>query len=65
VQPDDPAYAQHVLARLTDYCLTEGIPWTRRLWDVGSILALEELWEAGTWQPRKVLSSSAVGLAAR
>jgi hypothetical protein len=56
----DGAYVQHVLTRLTDYCKTEGILWTRRLWDVGSILALEELWEAGQWQTRKVLSPAAV-----
>lgn len=49
-----------MLARLTDYFLTQGIPWTRRLWDVGSILALEELWEACAWQSRKVLSPAAV-----
>lgn len=60
MQPTDPAFAQHVLARLTDYFVVEGIPWTRRLWDVGSILALEELWEACTWQSRKVLAPSAV-----
>lgn len=56
----DRAYTQHVLARLTDYCMTEGLPWTRRLWDVGSTLALEELWEAGVWQTKKVLSPAAV-----
>lgn len=60
MQPADPAFAEHVLARLTDYFLEEGIPWTRRLWDVGSILALEELWEACAWQSKKVLSPSAV-----
>lgn len=60
VQPDSGPYVRHVLARLTDYCMTEGIPWTRRLWDVGSTLALEELWEAGRWQAQKVLSPAAV-----
>jgi hypothetical protein len=60
VDPADPGYARHVLARATEYCTLEGIPWTRRLWDIGTVLALEELWEAGTWQPRKVLSSSAL-----
>lgn len=60
VLPTDRAFSRHVLARLTDYFLVEGIPWTRRLWDVGSILALEELWEACTWQSRKVLSPAAV-----
>lgn len=60
MQPADPAYRQHVLARLTDYFRLEGTPWTRRLWDVGSILALEELWEIGVWQPRKVIAGSAM-----
>jgi hypothetical protein len=35
-------------------------PWPRRLWDVSSFLALEELHEAGTWVDRRVLSQSAV-----
>jgi hypothetical protein len=60
MQPEEPAFAEHVLARLTDYFLSEGVPWTRRLWDVGSVLGLEELWEACEWQSRKVLSPSAV-----
>jgi hypothetical protein len=60
MQSADRAYHGHVLARLTDYFMSEGIPWTRRLWDVGSILALEELWEAGVWQPKKVIAGSAM-----
>ncbi|MGW1676466.1 hypothetical protein [Saccharopolyspora sp. NPDC002376] len=40
--------------------MAQGMPWTRRLWDIGSILALEELWEASTWQARRVLSATAV-----
>ncbi|MFI5736125.1 integrase [Kribbella sp. NPDC051587] len=60
MQPADSAFAQHVLARMTDYFLSEGVPWTRRLWDIGSILGLEELAEACEWQSRKVLSSTAV-----
>ncbi|MEU7528063.1 hypothetical protein AB0A74_20200 [Saccharothrix sp. NPDC042600] len=60
MQTADPAYGQHALARLTDYFMSEGIPWSRRLWDVGSILALEELCEAGVWQPRKVIAPSAM-----
>ncbi|GAA1901931.1 hypothetical protein GCM10009716_09700 [Streptomyces sodiiphilus] len=41
------AYAHHALARMVDYFTEEGMPWPRRLWDIGSVLALEELWEAG------------------
>ncbi|MBK3534605.1 hypothetical protein JHN48_34635, partial [Streptomyces sp. MBT72] len=51
--------AQHVLARMVDYFQDAGTPWPRRLWDVGSVLALEELWEACRWQARNVLSSAA------
>lgn len=60
MQSTDTAYRQHVIARLNDYFRVEGILWTRRLWDVGSILALEELHEIGTWEPRKVIASSAM-----
>lgn len=49
----DP-YARHVLARMADYFTDEGRPWPRRLWDIGSVLALEELWEAGYWQAHQV-----------
>ncbi|WHT19969.1 hypothetical protein N8J89_02505 [Crossiella sp. CA-258035] len=59
MQPATPEYAQHVLARLTDFCQVDGVLWTRRLWDIGSILTLEELWESATWQSRKVISGSA------
>src|SRR5262249_55732073 len=36
------------------------LPWPRRLWDVGSLLALEELHEAGSWARQRVLSAAAV-----
>ncbi|MEU0517127.1 integrase [Streptosporangium sp. NPDC006007] len=53
------AYSRHITTRLLDFT---GVttPWTRRLWDTGSFLALEELHEAGVWVDRKVLSQSAV-----
>jgi len=35
-------------------------PWSRRLWDVSSVLALQEAWEAGDWQRKQVLSAKAV-----
>ncbi|MCK2237923.1 MULTISPECIES: hypothetical protein [unclassified Crossiella] len=59
MQPANPEYAQHVLARLTDFCQVDGVLWTRRLWDIGSILALEELWESASWQSRRVISGTA------
>ncbi|MFE7133726.1 integrase [Streptomyces sp. NPDC057638] len=44
---------------MSDYFADERTPWPRRLWDIGSVLALEELWEAGHWQAHSVLSLSA------
>lgn len=44
---------------MIDYSTDEGTPWARRLWDIGSVLALEELWEAGSWQAQGVLSPAA------
>ncbi|MGW5335168.1 hypothetical protein [Streptomyces bauhiniae] len=44
---------------MADYFTDEGTPWARRLWDIGSVLALEELWEAGYWQAHGVLSQTA------
>ncbi|MEU5099825.1 hypothetical protein [Streptomyces sp. NPDC020996] len=44
---------------MADYFTDEGTPWARRLWDMGSVLALEELWEAGYWQAHGVLSQTA------
>ena len=35
-------------------------PWARRMWDLGSFLALEELYDVGLWTDRHVLSKSAV-----
>lgn len=52
-------YAGAVLARLTDFFSEEAIQWPRRLWDVGSLLALQELWEAGSWESLNVLSPAA------
>jgi hypothetical protein len=55
---NDP-YASHVWARLGDFFLDTS-PWPRRLWDVSTVLALQEAWEAGDWQEQKVLSEGAV-----
>ncbi|MFJ8773980.1 integrase [Streptomyces microflavus] len=57
--PDSDLYARRVLARMSDFFTDEGTPWPRRLWDIGSVLALEELWQAGHWQAHNVLSPSA------
>lgn len=53
-------YDDHVRARMIDFFTLEGLPWPRRLWDVGSLLALEELLEASTWARYRVLSAAAV-----
>lgn len=52
-------YSRHITTRLLDFTST-ATPWPRRLWDVSSYLALEELYEAGAWVERKVLSQAAV-----
>ena len=57
--PLSTPYAAHVTARLLDF-FADTTPWPRRLWDVSSVLALEEAWEAGDWQRQQVLSGSAV-----
>lgn len=54
----DP-YADHVTARLLDFT-TDTAPWPRRLWDVSSALALQEVVEAESWQRQQVLSPGAV-----
>ncbi|MGV9326761.1 hypothetical protein [Streptosporangium sandarakinum] len=53
------SYSRHVTTRMLDFTSATA-PWTRRLWDVSSLLALEELYEAGVWVDRKVLSQGAV-----
>lgn len=55
----DDADARHVLARLADF-FADTTPWTRRLWQVSSVLALEEAAEAGTWVDNRSLSPGAV-----
>ncbi|SDZ44074.1 hypothetical protein SAMN05421504_11710 [Amycolatopsis xylanica] len=54
----DP-YAGHVLARLLDF-FQDTTPWPRGLWEVGSVLALEEAAECGDWVRMKVLSQASV-----
>ncbi|PRW63337.1 integrase [Actinopolyspora mortivallis] len=46
-------------ARLLEF-FADTTPWPRRLWEVGSVLALREAWECGDWQHDKVLSQGAV-----
>jgi hypothetical protein len=57
----DPAsaYSRHITTRLRDFT-SPTTPWPRRLWDVGTFLALEELHEAGEWVERRVLHQVAV-----
>ncbi|MFG3642308.1 integrase [Micromonospora sp. NPDC047762] len=52
-------YDRNAIARMIDFFTIDGTPWPRRLWDVGSLLGLEELWEAGSWAAQKVLSTAA------
>lgn len=51
------AFSKHVLARLLEFTSARS-PWNRRLWNVGSILALEEVYEAGRWVDGGVLSQA-------
>jgi hypothetical protein len=44
---------------MTEFFTADATPWHRRLRDIGSLLALEELWEAGRWQAANVLSAAA------
>jgi hypothetical protein len=53
-------YDSHIRARMIDFFTLEGQPWPRRLWDVGSLLALQELLEASSWARDRVLSTTAV-----
>lgn len=57
-------YADHVGARLLDF-FADTTPWQRRLWDVGSVLVLDELAEAAEWSAKNVLSAGAVSWLAR
>lgn len=58
LDPTSP-YSRHVAARLADFTNPK-TPWSRRLWDVGTFLALEELHDVGVWLDRQVLSPAAV-----
>ncbi|SCE81795.1 hypothetical protein GA0070562_3006 [Micromonospora tulbaghiae] len=62
VTPETSAdtYDSHIRARVIDFFTLEGLPWPRRLWDVGSLLALEELLEASSWARHRVLSPASV-----
>lgn len=54
--PASEPYTRHVLTRMTDYFTDAG---SRRLWDMGCVLAMEGLWEAGYWQAHGVLPQTA------
>src|SRR6266487_7059683 len=52
-------FDQHVVARLLDF-FGSGTPWQRRLWDVGTILALDEALEAGLAFSQGTLTEAAL-----
>ncbi|MEW2355971.1 integrase [Spirillospora sp. NPDC029432] len=52
-------YSRRLAARMLDFT-SPTTPWVRRLWDVGTFLALEELHEAGEWVDGGVLHAAAV-----
>lgn len=54
----DPV-GRHIIARLLDF-FADSTPWQRRLWDLSSVLSLQEAAEAGDWVRDRVLSSSAL-----
>ena len=52
-------YDEHVTSRLLDF-FGDTTPWPRRLWDIGTILALKEVLEAGSAAVEGVLSDKAL-----
>ncbi len=62
----DPSstYSRHFRARFADFTDPK-TPWSRRLWDLGTFLALEELYDSGIWMDRQVLAPTAVRWLAR
>lgn len=52
-------YSRHVAVRLRDFT-SPATPWPRRLWGVGSFLALDELLEGGEWLDRQVLTQASM-----
>ena len=54
----DP-YADHVGARLLEF-FADATPWSRRLWDAGSVMTLMEVYDASEWVDRHVLSAGAL-----
>ena len=52
-------FGEHVAARLLEFT-ADTTPWPRRLWDVGGVLALREVFEAGEWVDAQVLSDTAM-----
>jgi hypothetical protein len=53
------AFGEHVVARLLDFTANT-TPWQRRLWDLGTVLALREVHEAGQWLDAQVISEAAL-----
>lgn len=53
------SFGEHIAARLLEFS-ADTTPWPRRLWDLGGVLALREVFEAGTWLDAQVLSDAAM-----
>jgi hypothetical protein len=53
------AFGEHLAARLLDFT-ADTTPWQRRLWDLGTVLVLKEVYEAGQWIDAQVLSEAAM-----
>jgi hypothetical protein len=51
-------FGEHFAVRLLDFT-ADTTPWQRRLWGLGTVLALRELNEAGQWIDAQVLSPPA------
>ena len=54
-----PGYGGHLAARLLEFT-ADTTPWQRRLWCLGTVLALRETCEAGQWIDAQVISPAAL-----
>lgn len=59
MQLSNTSRADLLLARTSEF-FQSWAPWQRRVWDVGTVLALREAHEATEWVQRKVLSAGAL-----
>jgi len=56
---DGHGYGGHLAARLLEFT-ADTTPWQRRLWGLGTVLALREACEAGQWIDAQVISPAAL-----